>query len=93
MNLAKTLEERLPDYEARVTVLGHIQRGGRPSCFDRVLASRLGVAAVKTLMEGSSSVMVGVRNNAVALTPFAEAISKHNAIDKELLEVADIVSI
>ncbi|OQX33420.1 MAG: 6-phosphofructokinase [Oceanospirillales bacterium LUC14_002_19_P2] len=91
--IAKTLEAKLPDYEARVTVLGHIQRGGRPSCFDRVLASRLGVAAVKTLLEGNSSVMVGVRNNAVALTPFAEAISKHNAIDKELLEVADIVSI
>lgn len=91
--LANILEERLPDYEARVTVLGHTQRGGRPSCFDRVLASRLGVAAVKTMMEGSSSVMVGLRNNTVALTPLTEAISKHNVIDETLLEVADIVSI
>lgn len=91
--LAKALEVRMPNYETRVTVLGHIQRGGRPSCFDRVLASRLGVAAVKTLCEGDSNVMVGVRNNAIALTQFAEAISKHNAIDETLLEVANIVSI
>ena len=91
--LAKALEARLPEYEVRVTVLGHIQRGGRPSCFDRVLASRLGVAAVKTLLNGNSNVLVGMRNNAVALTPFAEATSKHNAIDEELLDVADIVSI
>lgn len=91
--LAKALEQRLPEYEARVTVLGHIQRGGRPSCFDRVLASRLGVASIKALLNGHSGVMVGVRNNAIALTPFAEAVSQHNAIDEELLEVSDIVSL
>ncbi len=91
--LASKIEDSFPDYEVKVTVLGHTQRGGKPSCFDRVLASRLGVAAVEALREGDSGVMVGMRNQKVVQTPLKEAISKHNAIDRELLKVADIITV
>ena len=91
--LSRTIEKSFPDYEVKVTVLGHIQRGGKPSCHDRVLASRLGVAAVEALREGESGVMVGVRDQKVVKTPLEEAISKHNAIDNNLLRVANIVTV
>ncbi|MRI32354.1 6-phosphofructokinase [Endozoicomonas sp. OPT23] len=91
--LASKIEDSFPDYDVKVTVLGHTQRGGKPSCSDRVLASRLGVAAVEALREGDSGVMVGVRNQQVVQTPLEEAISKHNAIDKALLKVAEIVTV
>lgn len=91
--LSRAVEENFPEYEVKVTVLGHIQRGGKPSCSDRVLASRLGVAAVEALREGESGVMVGVRDQKVVKTPLEEAISKHNAIDSTLLKVADIVTV
>lgn len=92
-DLAKATESKFPDYEIRVTVLGHIQRGGNPSCMDRVLASRLGVAAVEGLLEGKSDVMAGLRSNKVVYTPIQEAIKKHNEIDEELIKVAEILAI
>ncbi|MFK0572376.1 6-phosphofructokinase [Endozoicomonas sp.] len=91
--LSRAVEEQFPEYEVKVTVLGHIQRGGKPSCFDRVLASRLGVAAVEALRNGDSGVMVGVRDQQVVKTPLERAISKHNQIDSTLMKVAEIVSI
>ena len=93
IELGRAVEESFPEYEVKVTVLGHIQRGGKPSCSDRVLASRLGVAAVEKLREGVSGVMVGVRDQKVVTTPLEDAISKHNAIDETLLRVADIVTV
>ena len=93
VELGRAVEESFPEYEVKVTVLGHIQRGGKPTCVDRVLASRLGVAAVEKLREGVSGVMVGVRDQKVVTTPLEEAISKHNAIDEALLRVADIVTV
>lgn len=86
------VEENMPEYEVRVSVLGHMQRGGSPSCFDRVLASRLGVKAVESLLEGKSNFMVGLLNDKVALTPLEQAIKGHTEIDKELLRVSDIMS-
>lgn len=91
--LAKATEEKFPDYDVRVTVLGHIQRGGSPSCMDRVLASRLGIAAVEGLLEGKTNLMAGLRSNKVVFTPIEEAIKKHNEIDKELIKVAKILAI
>lgn len=91
--LTRAVEERFPEYDVKVTVLGHIQRGGKPTCFDRVLASRLGVAAVEALLNGESGVMVGVRDQKVVQTPLELAISKHNAIDEDLMKVAQIVSV
>ena len=87
------VEENLPDYEVRVSVLGHMQRGGSPSCFDRVLASRMGVKAVESLLEGKTNYMVGIINNKLELTPIEKAVKGHSEIDEELLRVSDIMSI
>lgn len=90
--VAKSIESSLLDYEVKVTVLGHIQRGGSPSCFDRVLASRLGVGAVDALLQGKSSIMVGVENKKIVHVPFETAINIKKILDTDLLRVADIVS-
>jgi 6-phosphofructokinase 1 len=86
------VEQNLPEYDVRVSVLGHMQRGGAPSCYDRVLASRLGVKAVESLLEGKSNYMVGILSDKVALTPLEQAIKGHTEIDRELLRVSDIMS-
>ena len=87
------VEENLDGYDVRVSVLGHMQRGGSPSCFDRVLASKMGVKAVESLLEGKSNVMVGTINNKLQLCPLEKAIKGHSKIDKELIRVSDILSI
>ena len=87
------IEKHLPEYDARVAVLGHMQRGGSPTCFDRVLASRLGVKSVESLLDGNSCSMVGLQNNIVTLTPFQKAIKGITKINTELLKVSDIMSI
>ncbi len=92
-DLAKVVQKKHPKYDIRVTVLGHIQRGGDPSCADRVLASRLGVASVEALMDGKTNVMTGVRSNEIVYTEFDEAIKKHNEINKKLINVAEMLSI
>lgn len=91
--LAQFIKTNLEGYDVRVTVLGHVQRGGAPSCYDRVLASRMGVAAVDALLNGKRDVMIGTQNNTMVLVPFAEALKGKQKIDLELLRVADITSI
>ncbi|MGV6845154.1 MAG: 6-phosphofructokinase, partial [Lutibacter sp.] len=91
--LADYIGEHYPNYDIRVSVLGHMQRGGSPSCYDRVLASRLGVAAVETLLDKQSGVMVGITNNKVSKVKLEEAIKMNHEINKELLKVAEITSI
>lgn len=91
-DLAKFTKMKFPKYDIRVAVLGHIQRGGDPTCADRVLASRLGIAAVEGLLNGKRNVMTGIRSSQVVYTPFEEAIQKHNQIDQELIRVADILA-
>ena len=86
------VEENLDGYDVRVSVLGHMQRGGSPSCFDRVLASKMGVKAVESLMEGKNNVMVGTINNKLELYPIDKAVKGHSKIDTELLRVSDIMS-
>lgn len=81
-----------PDYQVRVTVLGHIQRGGTPMAFDRILAGRLGYAAVRALLEGKRNVMVGIVADRVVYTPFEEAISRPKEILGNLLEIAAILA-
>lgn len=93
-DLEDKVQEHFGDrYETKVTILGHVQRGGKPSCADRVLASRLGVAAVEALRKGKREVMIGTHNNKVKATDFENAIKKHPRMDKELLHVADVISI
>ncbi|MFT4698179.1 MAG: 6-phosphofructokinase 1 [Flavobacteriaceae bacterium] len=91
--LASYIEENLVGYEVRVTVLGHIQRGGSPSCFDRVLASRLGVASIDALINDERNVMVGIRHNKVLSVPFLATKKGKKELDLELIRVADITSL
>lgn len=91
--LSEYVEEHLPEYDVRVSVLGHMQRGGSPSCFDRVLASRLGVKAVELLLQDESKVMVGLVNDQVQTIPLEKAIKGTTSIDEELLRISDILSI
>ena len=91
--LAGYIEDKLSGYEVRVTVLGHIQRGGSPSCYDRVLASRLGIGAVDALLENKKNIMIGIRHNKLIGVPFLETLKTTNKLDLELIRVADITSI
>ena len=83
----------MPNYDVRVSVLGHMQRGGRPTCFDRVLASRMGVKAVESLHEGKSNAMVGLKEDEIILTPLEKAIKGKSEINKDLVRVSDILSL
>ncbi|WP_178985528.1 6-phosphofructokinase [Winogradskyella helgolandensis] len=87
------VDQNMEDYDVRVSVLGHMQRGGPPSCFDRVFASRMGVKAVESLITGKSNYMVGMKNDVIELTPFDQAVKGKSKINKELLRVSDIMSI
>ena len=92
-DIAKKVEEQIDIYDdIKVSVIGHLQRGGSPSAFDRVLASVLGFDAVDALLEGKTGVMLGIRNNNVNFTPFAEAISKNKPLNKDLLRMAHILA-
>ena len=86
------VDENMEGYDVRVSVLGHMQRGGSPSCFDRVLASRMGVKAVESLLEGKTNFMVGLISNKMELTPLEMAIKGKTKINLELLRVSDIMS-
>lgn len=92
-DIANSTKEEFPEYDIRIAVLGHIQRGGSPSCADRVLASRLGYGAVVGLMDGQSNVMAGMRSNDVVYTPIEEAIKEHNEINKDLMLISEILAI
>ena len=87
------VEANMSEYEVRVSVLGHMQRGGSPSCFDRVMASRMGVKAVESLITGKSNYMVGLKNDMMDLTPFDQAVKGKSKINMELLRVSDIMTI
>jgi len=86
------VDENMEGYDVRVSVLGHMQRGGSPSCFDRVLASRMGVKAVESLINGQTNYMVGLLNGKMELTPLDNAIKGKTKINLELLRVSDIMS-
>ncbi len=91
--LKEYVEQHLPIYDVRVSVLGHMQRGGAPTAYDRVLASRMGVKAVESLLEGKTNLMVGIIDNEIVLTPIEEAIKGHTKIDRELIRVSDIMTV
>ncbi len=91
--VARQINEKFQHYDTRVVVLGHIQRGGSPTCMDRVLASRLGAGAVEALEEGLSNVMVGVVNGDITYTSFDKACKHHQRIDQNLLQLVEILSV
>lgn len=91
--LASLIKELEPSYDTKVAVLGHIQRGGAPSVYDRLLASRLGVASIEALLANKTDIMVGVINEKVAFTPLEKAIKDHHRLCDELLHVINVLSI
>ncbi len=93
MEVAKKFSEENSAYEVKVTVIGHLQRGGSPTCADRVLASRLGHSAVEALIDGKRDVMVGVINNKVCFTPFIDAIEKQKSASQDLINMAEILAL
>ena len=93
MFIAEKVRERFPHLESKVTILGHLQRGGSPTCADRILASQLGVAAVEALNQGRSGEVAGMINNKLTFTSFEEAINNKLSIDNELVRISKILSI
>ena len=93
MHYAQRVNKEYPEFDVRVSILGHLQRGGSPSARDRILASRVGVGAIEAIVKGQRNVMVGVRNNEVVYVPFIEAIGKQKMMDKQLIKVLDELSI
>ena len=92
-DLAKQVEEEFPKYEIRVSVLGHMQRGGSPTCFDRVLGTKMGVRAVESLIDGVSGKMIGIDNGKIVSTSLKKAIKGETKIDPELIRVSRIMNI
>ena len=93
MHYAQRVRKEYPEYDVRVTILGHLQRGGRPSAYDRILASRLGVAAVEALKEGQRNIMVGIKNDQVVYVPISKAVKIDKPLDTELIRVLTELSI
>lgn len=90
--VAKIVRERLPNFDTKVSILGHIQRGGSPTCIDRLVASRMGYHAVEALIEGKSNVMVGIINNEIVYTPLEIAIREKDSIDEHWLRIVKILA-
>ena len=93
MHYAERVKNEYPQYDVRVTILGHLQRGGRPTAHDRIIASRMGVACIQALMEGQRNVMIGIENDQIVYVPFAKAIKNDKPIDHELVSVLNELSI
>ncbi len=93
MHLAERMKNEYPQYDVRVSILGHLQRGGSPTANDRILASRMGAAAIDALMDGQRNVMIGIKDDKLDIIPFSKAIKKDKPINKELLDTLRILSI
>ena len=93
MGLAQRIKEEFPEYDARVTILGHLQRGGSPTAADRILASKMGAQAIIALMEGQRNVMIGIKNGDLVYVPFSKATQHSSTIDRNDVEIVKILSI
>lgn len=93
MHYAERVKNEYPQYDVRVTILGHLQRGGKPTAHDRIIASRMGVASIQALMEGQRNVMIGIENDKIVYVPFTKAIKNDKPIDRELVNVLHELSI
>jgi 6-phosphofructokinase 1 len=93
LKIAEEVSKKHPDYDVRVTILGHVQRGGSPSAFDRVTASRMGVSAIEALLDDQKSIMVGIVNNTIVYVPFNQALKNKKPLNPKSLELIDILSI
>lgn len=93
MHYAERVRKEYPQYDVKVSILGHLQRGGKPTAFDRILASRLGVASIEALKEGQRNIMVGIKDDKIVYVPISRAIKIDKPIDKELINVLTVLSI
>lgn len=93
MGVAERVKKEYPQFDVRVVILGHIQRGGTPSAFDRIIASRMGCAAIEALLEGQRNIMIGIDDDNIVYTPFIKAIKKNKKLDEKLLDNLRILSI
>ena len=93
MHYAERVRKEHPQYDVRVTILGHLQRGGTPSAFDRILASRMGVAAIDALLDDQRNVMIGIKNDEIVYVPFSKAIKNDKPLKPDLLNALRIASI
>ena len=93
MALAERVKNEYPQYDVRVSILGHLQRGGSPTAHDRILASRMGAAAIDALLEDQRNVMIGVVNDEIVYVPFSKAIKKDKPINRDLLDTLRRLSI
>lgn len=93
MHYAERMAKEYPEYNVRVSILGHLQRGGSPSAYDRILASRLGVASIEALNEGQRNIMIGIKNDEIVYVPITRAVKTDKPIDKELIKVLNVLSI
>jgi 6-phosphofructokinase 1 len=93
LHLAERMKKEYPDYDVRVYILGHLQRGGSPTAHDRIIASRMGAASIDALMEGQRNVMIGIEHDEIVYVPFTKAIKNDKPIKKELVNVLRELSI
>lgn len=93
MHYAERVKNEYPQYDVRVTILGHLQRGGRPTAHDRIIASRMGVASIQALLEGQRNIMIGIDHDEIVYVPFNKAIKNDKPINKELVNVLNELSI
>ena len=93
MGVAKRVDEEYPQYDVRVSILGHLQRGGSPTAHDRILASRMGAAAIDALLDDQRNVMIGIKNDEIVYVPFTKAIKNDKPINRDLLNTLRRLSI
>ena len=92
MYYAERIKKEYPQFDARVTILGHLQRGGKPTAYDRILASRMGYAAIDALLEGQRNVMIGLKNDEIVYVPISKAVKMDKPINQELISVLNVLS-
>jgi 6-phosphofructokinase 1 len=93
MHYADRVKKEYPEYDVRVVILGHVQRGGSPTAYDRILASRLGKSAIEALLDGQRNILIGIDNDNVVSIPFSKAIKNDKPLDPELMKVLKTLSI
>ena len=93
MHYAELVKSQYPELDVRISILGHMQRGGQPSAHDRIIASRMGAASIQALLKGLRNVMVGIDHDAIVYVPFSRAIKDNRAIDRNLLDILHNLSI
>ena len=93
MTIAAKVKEDFKEYDVRISILGHMQRGGTPSAYDRVMASKFGYYAVEALIEDQKSVMVGLKDNSIVLVPFSKVIKAHKSVDPNMVGMAEVLSL